>query len=104
MYYDPTHSPSRSHNSNHNNTHTRTTTRAADIGQGGRRQGGGPSDYDGEVGDKDELPAYDKYGGPPGYIDSLHLPVLHSASQSSQEREQERDREPAPGYSPEERH
>ncbi|KAF5393489.1 hypothetical protein D9757_000468 [Collybiopsis confluens] len=76
---------------------TTTTTCAADIGQGGRRQGGGPSDYDGQLGDKDELPAYDKDGGPPGYINVV--PILPSSQPQAGAPTQHR--EPAPEYSAE---
>ncbi|KAE9400648.1 hypothetical protein BT96DRAFT_938463 [Gymnopus androsaceus JB14] len=68
-----------------------TATRAADIDAGGRRAAGGPSDYNGDMGDKDALPAYDKFGGPPGYIDSL--PALPSAAYVPPQ-------ELAPEYSP----
>ncbi|KAF8656114.1 hypothetical protein AX16_002752 [Volvariella volvacea WC 439] len=47
-------------------------TRGADIGAGGRRgveSGLGISDHDGILDDKDALPAYDMFGGPPKYAD-----------------------------------
>jgi len=44
------------------------------------------------------LPAYDKHGGPPGYIDSL--PVLHSTTSVRSAGQQEQDGivETAPDY------
>ncbi|KAK7436418.1 hypothetical protein VKT23_019129 [Stygiomarasmius scandens] len=56
---------------------TRTRTRAVNVDEGGRRLDSGPragdEDYgygssDGH-GEKDDLPAYDKHGGPPGYVE-----------------------------------
>ncbi|KAK7435107.1 hypothetical protein VKT23_019799 [Stygiomarasmius scandens] len=56
---------------------TRTRTRAVNVDEGGRRLDSvpqaGDEDYgygssDGH-GEKDDLPAYDKHGGPPGYVE-----------------------------------
>lgn len=69
--------------SDRNRNRSQAPVRAADIGAGGRRVAGGPSDYNGELGDqdKDALPAYDKFGGPPGYIDALPaLPAVGSTT------------------------
>jgi hypothetical protein len=49
--------------------HRTRRTRAADIGAGGRRIATAEFDHDGELGDKDALPAYDSYGGPPKYFE-----------------------------------
>jgi len=61
-YVHLAHLPASYHPSNNRRT------QGADIGPGGRRQGG-ISDYNGETGDKDALPAYDKFGGPPQYVE-----------------------------------
>ncbi|KAJ4483548.1 hypothetical protein J3R30DRAFT_1797901 [Lentinula aciculospora] len=59
----------------------RIQTQAADIDSGGRRVGS-QSDYHNEFADqKDMLPAYDKSGSPPGYIDSL--PAMPSQAPGS---------------------
>ncbi|KAF9061801.1 hypothetical protein BDP27DRAFT_1337587 [Rhodocollybia butyracea] len=73
-------------------------TRAADIGEGGRRLGPGLSDHNVDMGEKDVLPAYDKHGGPPRYIDTL--PVLVSADSREGGTGLEQTRGPAPNYSP----
>lgn len=55
------------------------TTRAADIDSGGRRMGvlgGGDEDYQYELGEETVLPAYDKYGGPPVYVDVLGVRAM----------------------------
>lgn len=46
-------------------------TRAPDIDSSGRRLGDLPAatDHDGELGPKDNLPAYDNVGGPPQYFE-----------------------------------
>lgn len=45
--------------------------RATDIDSNGRRLGSLPveMDHDGELGAKDDLPAYDNFGGPPKYFE-----------------------------------
>jgi len=46
------------------------TTHAADVDAAGRRDAGQQlNDHDGPLTDKDILPAYDTYGGPPTYAD-----------------------------------
>ncbi|KAF8153854.1 hypothetical protein B0H34DRAFT_799791 [Crassisporium funariophilum] len=60
-------------------------TRAADVDANGRRLGDRAVelDHDGELGDKDMLPAYDNFGGPPKYVDlemQPRLPVVGSGA------------------------
>ncbi|TFK33095.1 hypothetical protein BDQ12DRAFT_691607 [Crucibulum laeve] len=57
--------------------------RAFDIGEGGRRVGGG-GDYD-TLSDKDLLPAYDNIGGPPKYQE-LELQVCGGTRMGGDER------------------
>ncbi|KAF8963243.1 hypothetical protein BDZ97DRAFT_1919917 [Flammula alnicola] len=54
--------------------HSIRRTHAQDIDASGRGIGNSTDlDVDGELGDKDALPAYDNYGGPPKYIElELH--------------------------------
>ncbi|KAJ8690812.1 hypothetical protein PTI98_012210 [Pleurotus ostreatus] len=54
----------------------RVRTRGADVDAYGRRTDGG-GDHD-DLGDKDELPAYEHAGGPPNYVD---LEVGHPRAQ-----------------------
>jgi len=61
-YVHLAHLPASYHPSNNRRT------QGVDIGPGGQRQGG-VSDYNAETGDKDVLPAYDKFGGPPQYVE-----------------------------------
>lgn len=89
------------------NRSAQAPVRAADIGAGGRRMAGGPSDYNGELGDqdKDALPAYDKFGGPPGYIDTLPaLPAVASTTAAESDGSVLLPQGLAPEYSAEEEH
>jgi len=64
-------------------------TRAADIDTSGRRLTTAELDHDGELGDKDALPAYDSYGGPPKYFEmEMHTRLFGSGSASRPPMEQ----------------
>lgn len=49
--------------------HSTRRIRAVDVDSSGRRAVTTQLDYDRELGDKDALPAYDIYGGPPKYFE-----------------------------------
>jgi len=61
------------------------TTRAADIDSEGRRVGGpDPDDVNGNVTEKDVLPAYEVKGGPPNYNQVLDVDLGTGTNASSQ--------------------
>ena len=68
-------------------------TRAADVDANGRRATNAELDHDGELGDKDALPAYDSYGGPPKYFEiEMQTRLFGSGSASRPPMEQRASR------------
>ncbi|KAF8637459.1 hypothetical protein AX17_002804 [Amanita inopinata Kibby_2008] len=57
------------HHHHHHPHHNSRRTRAADVDEGGRRLDSGFDDD----GDKEMLPAYDRFGGPPKYVELENL-------------------------------